>query len=562
MQYDKINIKYVLEEGDRLSRYNYFDDDDIIEEADSASLRDCHGLDKIKAIAKAADKKFDYSAKKAANSIKKDIMLARSYASIDAKDFEAQEYKIYKSKKRIVIIISVFLTILTFAIMVFATVHSINAENKRIKEFNANAGTVCADYIAKYGNCNYENLFNSFGISGYRMNGLCYVREIDFDNDNISELLICYFDGSKYNTEVYGYNKDKKFVTLYQGTAAHGKSEKDDVWITIYSHNGKYYIGEHSEKDLSKVSLLALRSDEFEKKLDCTYDSVTHEFTVKDKVDVSSFERIRLSVLGEKKANIISELVSSTIDKFTDKTGKSIVSSEVGGINSAYSKVIQSYISRYGKSEYVEKDGISYIDGLAAVQLIDFDGDGTDELLLSYRREVLVRGEDNQGNYIATSKHQYYVDIYQYNGSGAKLIFQRDDVSVSLNDTDNKYLVIKTQNGKSFYCSNSFSNTEYGRKIYAASSIFRLGKDGFSEKFKASYATEYGYTKYYINSERVYSKSTFDEKGYEVAMFNGSDEYDSDIFNVTYLQCKTKNAGDMESQVEKTNSTIASLNIK
>lgn len=545
-----------------MSRYNYFDDDDITEDSGNASLQDCHGIDKIKAIIKIIEKKFDNSAKKAAENIKKDIMLARSYASADAQDFEEQEYKIYISKKRIVIIISVFLTVLTFAIMVFATVHSINAENDRIKEFNTNAGTVCADYIAKYGNCNYENLFDRYGVSGYRMSGLCYVREIDFDNDNISELLICYFDGNKYNTEVYGYNKEKKFTALYKGNAAQGKSEKEDIWITIYSHNGKYYIGEHNAKDLSKVSLLALKGDKFEKKQDCTYDLVTQEFTVKDKVDISSFERIKLSVLGEQKANIISELVSNTVEKFTDKTGKSVVSGEVGGINNAYNKVVQNYIDKYGKPEYVEKDGISYIDGLAAVELIDFDGDGTNELLLSYRREILARGEDNQGNYIATSKYQYYVDIYQYNGSGAKLIFQRDDVSVSLNDNDDKYFVIKTQNGKSFYCSNSFSNTEYGRKIYAASSIFRLGKDGFTEKFKSSYTTEYGYTKYYINSERIYSKSEFDEKGYEVALFNGSDEYDSSVFKVTHLQCKTKDAEDMESQVEKVNSTIASLNVK
>lgn len=545
-----------------MSRYNYFDDDDIIEEDGNVSLRDRHGADKIKAIAKAVGKRFDNSAKKAANSIKKDIMLARSYASADAQDFEEQEYKIYKSKKRIVVILSVFLTVLVFAVMIFATVHSINAENKRIKEFNTNAGTVCADYIAKYGNCNYENLFDRYGVSGYRMNGLCYVREIDFDNDNVSELLICYFDGNQYHTEVYGYNREKKFVPLYKGTAAQGKSEKEDVWITIYTHNSKYYIGEHTGKDLSKVSLFTRRGDEFEKKQDCTYDAITQEFTVKKKIDVSSFERIKLSVLGEQKANMITELVSNTVDKFTDKTGKSVVSGEVGGINSAYSKVVQSYINKYGMPKYVEKDGISYIDGLAAAELIDFDGDGTNELLLSYRREVMARGEDNRGNYIATSKYQYYVDIYQYNGSGAKLIFQRDDISVSLNDTDEKYFVIKALNGKKYYCSNSFSNTEYGRKIYAASSIYRLGKDGFTEKFKASYATEYGYTKYYINSERVYSKSEFDSKGYEVALFNGSDDYDSSVFSVTHLQCKTKDAGDMENQVEKTNAVIASLNIK
>lgn len=545
-----------------MSRYNYFDDDDIIEEDGNVSLRDRHGADKIKAIAKAVGKRFDNSAKKAANSIKKDIMLARSYASADAQDFEEQEYKIYKSKKRIVVILSVFLTVLVFAVMIFATVHSINAENKRIKQFNTNAGTVCADYIAKYGNCNYENLFDRYGVSGYRMNGLCYVREIDFDNDNVSELLICYFDGNQYHTEVYGYNREKKFVPLYKGTAAQGKSEKEDVWITIYAHNSKYYIGEHTGKDRSKVSLFTRRGDEFEKKQDCTYDAITQEFTVKKKIDVSSFERIKLSVLGEQKANMITEIVSNTVDKFTDKTGKSVVSGEVGGINSAYSKVVQSYINKYGMPKYVEKDGISYIDGLAAAELIDFDGDGTNELLISYRREVMARGEDNRGNYIATSKYQYYVDIYQYNGSGAKLIFQRDDVSVSLNDTDEKYFVIKALNGKKYYCSNSFSNTEYGRKIYAASSIYRLGKDGFTEKFKASYATEYGYTKYYINSERVYSKSEFDSKGYEVALFNGSDDYDSSVFSVTHLQCKTKDAGDMENQVEKTNAVIASLNIK
>lgn len=46
---------------------------------------------------------------------------------------------------------------------------------------------------------------------------------------------------------------------------------------------------------------------------------------------------------------------------------------------------------QYGSATYKTEGGIGYVDGLAVVEEIDFDGDGNKELLTVYRRQVKRR---------------------------------------------------------------------------------------------------------------------------------------------------------------------------
>ena len=161
----------------------------------------------------------------------------------------SEEIDSLSKKKRIrvtIALVAVFLVF--FAILVGVTIHSVQSENKRIEKFNNDAGKVCAQYITKYGTCSYENLYPGYGVTGYKMTGLCFAREIDFNKDNVSELLLCYDDGGVYTTEVWGYNHDKDFVSLYHEDATQTERKRDDAYITLYFRNNRCYIGKHSGK--------------------------------------------------------------------------------------------------------------------------------------------------------------------------------------------------------------------------------------------------------------------------------------------------------------------------
>ena len=472
-----------------------------------------------------------------------------------AKEFE----KLSKNKKRNVTIALVFVFFLVFAVMVFATMHSVDSENKRIAKFNADAGKVCSQYITKFGNCSYENLYSSYGVTGYRMSGLCYAREIDFDNDNVSELLLCYDDSGVYYTEVWGYNNDKEFVNFYREASTQTEKKSDDAWITIYSKNNKYYIGVHTGDDLEKVSLYALKGTSFEKKYTATYDAAAQAFSIKDKVEPTSFERIKMAVLVEEKAAVTADLVSKTVESFLGTGGTSSVIANAQNIQSAYYSVVEEYNKTYGKAKLVKKNGLSYIDGLAAVDLIDFNGDDKDELVLAYRKSVKIRDEDAQGNYISKTEDKYYIEIYRYNGTKAVLAYKNESISNSINDSADMYYIIKKQNNKAYYCVNAFSSREYGRVINASSTVFKFDGAQFVQQSKASYKTDYGYSTYYIDDQEVY-KSTFEEKGYAVPLFGGDKSYDENKYTVSFLQRKILKADNMNKRVTDTINNIKKLN--
>lgn len=463
-----------------------------------------------------------------------------------------------KKKQRRVTLGLIFVFFLSFAIMIVATLHSVDSENKRIAKFNSDSGKVCSRYITKYGSCSYENLYSAYGVTGYRMNGLCFARELDFDNDNVSELLLCYDDGGVYYTEVWGYNSDNEFVNFYHEKANQSK-KSDDAWITIYTHNNKYYIGVHSGKKKEKVALYGLRGSSFDKKYQAEYDKDAQAFTVRKEVDATSFERVKLAVLVEEKAAYTTEQVTKTVETFIGPTGLSDLLSSAQSIQSAFYSVVDEYNQSYGKAKLVKKNGLTYIDGLASVDLVDFNGDGKDELVLIYRKAVKVRDSDAQGNYISKIEDKYYIEIYRYNGNKAVLAYKNESISNSVGDSADMYYIIKKQNGKAYYCVNAFSTAEYGRIINASSTVFKFDGTKFVQQSKAAYRTRYGYTDYFINDSEVY-KSTFNEKGYSVPLFDGNNSYDENIYTVTYLQRKRLKADNMGKRVNETISNIRKLN--
>lgn len=443
-----------------------------------------------------------------------------------------------------------------FAIMIFAVLFSVNNENKKIAKFNADAGAVCADLISQYGTPNYENLYSEYGVAGYRMTGLCYARELDFDNDGTSELFVCYSDNGTYQAEVWGYDGGE-FIQLFHCKARQKRNVNDDAWVTLYYHNNKYYLGVHDEKDSSKVTLFGLKGDEFVNKYEATYDEQAELFVVRKKVDYTSFERIKLSVLREEKASVILDTVSTTIDGFkmdtTDAENKKKTNRK-----QAYAEIVKKYEAKFGAPTVRTDDEGAYIDGLAVVKLIDFDNDGSNELLVSYRKKGLSRDEDNEGNYVSVTQYKYQTEIYSFDGKNAKLVFEKEDACQKNIDSWDRFFIIQNDGDKKNICFNNYSSRENGHIVTATSTILSFNGKEFEPSYKSKYVTDYGYKEYYIDDEQVWTRQ-FEEDGYVVPFFDESSIYSSTEFDVFYVQKAGANASTIQPQLDETLSTIDKL---
>lgn len=463
-----------------------------------------------------------------------------------------------KGKRLGFILLLFFAFVMIIALFVVLIVSSIDHANNKNQQFNADAGMVCSNYSREYGACAYENLYTNYGIDGFRMTGLCYAREMDFNADGRSELLISYLDNDVYYVEVWGYVNDS-FTNLYHQPAAQTDNKEDGAWITIRYGDGKYYLGTHDQEDITSVELYQLKKNYFSVCDKCTYDTATEAFYFDDKVD-QSFERIKLSVLREEKAESTYTTVSDTIDKFsTDSQSVAAGASTANSINNAYYNIVNDYNQKYGEAEYVKDGTVAYIDGLALVKLVDFNGDNVPELVLGFRRGFKVRDEDNQGNYVSRTEYKYCCEIYTYKNGNAVLVYENEGMSNQLNNSNDCYFMYKYDGGKNYLCHNSFSNQNYGQNISAHSTIYSFDGESFTPEKQAEYTSEYGYYHYYIDKERVYS-SQFEENGYFLPLFNGNDDYDENVYTVIYLSRDSLKSSDVKPLVYQTQTAIKSLN--
>lgn len=461
-------------------------------------------------------------------------------------------------KKKLSLTLTV-VSILIFSILIGSVMLSVRNENRRISQFNEDAGQVCASYVKKYGVTNYENLYTNYNVEGYRMTGLSYARELDFNNDGVSELLVCYNDSGTYIVEVWGYS-GKDFINLYHGKACQTNNVADDSWITLYYHNGKYYVGSHDKKDITKVSLMGMRGDKFVKKYDAVYDEIDQAFSIDDEVDLNSFERIKLGVLREEKASVTFELVCDIIDGFKLGTTDVGTSKEIKETpNRAYSKVISELETSYGKAKLVKDGDQTYIDGVALARLIDFNNDGTDELLVAYRRSVVKREENSDGDYMSVKDTAYYTEVYTFKNNKAVRVYQKDSASQKLQNDVEHFVIIQNDGNKHNLCTTKFNYQENNRVIIATSNILEFDGKELKPKFKSKYISDYGYKTYYIDDEQVYSRE-FNEKGYVVPFFDGESSYSSTQFDVMYLKRYSNNNTDVENQYEETKRVIEKLN--
>ncbi len=468
--------------------------------------------------------------------------------------------RVSRGKRFFITTALLILTIIIFAGMIGVFMMSINRENERINDFNLKAGEVCSDYITKYGSANYENLYSNYGVEGYRLTGLCFARELDFNGDGESELMVCYSKNGVYYNEVWGYSSSNDFTMLFSEKAA--QSEEDvsqDAWSTLYYKNNKYFIGVHDESDITKVDLYQMRGNRFTKKLSCTYDPEKEEYIVDEEADNVSFERIKFSVLRVEKASVSAEAAAKTIEGFTGTQTDAAQPGMGQSLENAYYSVVQEYNRKYGTSQFVEENGVAYLDGLAVVDLIDFDGDSQNELLLVYRKEIKVNDDTKIGNSAVIAKDEYFCDIYRYSGSRAVIAYSNEGLSNVLNNSEDRYFMLRNRGNLVDYCVNNATSSNYGREINASSAAYEFNGTEFTSCFDASYKTEYNYTQYYLDGETV-QKTKFDSECSAIPLFVSDGDYDTKKYTVTYVQRKASDKGDMESIISQTEKNIQKLN--
>lgn len=123
--------------------------------------------------------------------------------------------------------------------------------------------------------------------------------------------------------------------------------------------------------------------------------------------------------------------------------------------NNAYKKIIQKYESKYGKAKLYTSGYMHYWKGLCFAKLLDFNGDGTKELVLAYQNGV---GK--------TDNIKYHVELWTYNGKKAKRICS----SVSWSGNNCEYFggfsIAKTAGNYLLYLSDGANGNDvyYGKK--------------------------------------------------------------------------------------------------
>lgn len=468
-------------------------------------------------------------------------------------------------RKRVMKIGAAVLAVLAVIIFVAVFSHTINHQNRKNDAFCEDAGRVCTEYIKEYGSIKWETLDEAkYGENQARLTGLCYARQMDFDNDGSDELMLCYNNKNVYYLEVWGY-AGKDFVQLYSREANSTEDDTDGAWVAFYHKSNKYYICKSEKDNPHLVTLYALSKDKFKasgKAWD--YDFENDIYSQNGEVNASDFETIKLSVFRKSKAEIIVDTVTANIDSFGNISSQAITESKSQSElqAEAYYAEVKKRITRYGapKIETDDDSGVSYIDGVALVKLLDFDSDGDEELLMVYRKyKSKTKYDSYSGNYISYDMPVYSMDVYDFNGTTARRIFSKESVSNCLDDenSDVFYLMLKN-NGKTVDICNNVYTFENSYNYTASSKIYSLSGERFETVFDAKLENEYGYKQYYLDGERVYSNE-FDEKSETVPMFLDDDgDVDASKYTVRYFS--GRDGESFEEIISETNSTIKKLN--
>lgn len=528
-----------MKRGEAVRKYNYFDDEPEVLEPKKSIIRN-----------------IDFSS--VADGIRLWFSRLASGELLD----ELKALREMPNLKRAAIKLFAFVIFIVFVILfIIIFTWNINSQNNKSELFYADAGKVCTDYMVEYGPIKAEAMDeDTYGEDMVRLTGLCYARQMDFDNDGSAELMLVYSNKNVYTLEVWSYVK-KEFTKVYSQEANATRDAVDGSWIGLYHKGNKYYICKSEKTEPEKVTLYALKGNTFKKDSSCDYDYKNNIYSVDGKINAQDFETIKFSVIKSTRAESIMDIVTANIDGLSTVSVANLESQKTPQElkNDAYYEIVEKRNKTYGQAKVETENGSTYIDGIALVRLIDFNADGNEELFIVYRKMVKKSATNYySGQNIMIEEPTYCMEVYDWNGTVAKKIFSRDSVSNLMRNNDTNYVMLQTTKNGFDICINSYSyQSDY---TYTASSrIYRMNDEKFDSVFSARVESEYGWRQYYIDNEYTY-QSAFEDEAYKVPMFlDDSASYDDEKYTVIYL---SSNGDDnsFNTAVDDTVKTIESLN--
>lgn len=205
------------------------------------------------------------------------------------------------------------------------------------------------------------------------------------------------------------------------------------------------------------------------------------------------------------------------------------------------------YIDKYGKATLTHYDYVDLASGLAVARLMDFDGDGTDELLLAY--DTVPAPSGSSFDYDSNQKSAYKVEVWAYKDGKISKVYDEPDTVLSADD-GSLFVQISTLDGTETCVSTR--TQDYDENTF--SDVFRnYAFDG--DEFDVALETA-------SSSEQGGSNTVFTVDGQEVSL---DDELaaskrvqQSDCFWLlasTYFQ----NSPDVSQTVSDTNATLDEL---
>lgn len=274
---------------------------------------------------------------------------------------------------------------------------------------------LCMEYQRKYGAPGHRKWG---GEDIYDLIGLCAVKLMDFDGDGNEELLLGYADqasGIQYAYEVWAWQENKLVQVLEPTGSMYNNGE--GAWIQTVVKDEKIYLRGYSYDEYIE-QYLCMKDGKFtaEYQIECDFVSPTVKLNGKD-VDTTVWHdledefgwyaegglqyrddqkgsiNIPLGFVKESETNAVLEMTQNTLETLKERgTKKSTKDAEQ---RQAYYDLCMKYQEKYGRPGYKElgnedENGIweSWdaigLAGLCAVELIDFNNDGNQELVLGY----------------------------------------------------------------------------------------------------------------------------------------------------------------------------------
>ncbi|MEZ3420529.1 MAG: hypothetical protein K1V95_01105 [Eubacterium sp.] len=469
---------------------------------------------------------------------------------------ENKTYTIKRIKQFRIFTALLFFTVIAVFISVTAVkiFGSVSSENK----FREAAGKVCSDIISEHGTCRMEytdDTTDEKNGGSWSLSGLSYIKQVDFNADGRDELLVVYGSEGSYNLEVWGF-KGKGFANLYKDRANRLEGNKNfGEWITLYQNGGKCHIGKIKENSADEMELLALKGSTFSAVSACGFNLEEQSYSVNGKQNASSFETVRFSGLTSPRAEYLQNQVNNTLSGFI---GEKYVNSNVPETEeqrkaAAFCSIIEFEKQKYGEPCVSLAKNNCFADGTAVVRLVDFNGDGEDELFVIGRNKKHFEDTD------ATPR--YVMEVFSWHNGEARKIFENDLLTNYFNGSSGDlFYILQKKNGRVNICSNTYSYGENPEKTWrAVSRIHEMtSENGFETVFTAILNNRNGYKNYRINGKSVY-KREFEQDGCAVPYFCNEDDYDKEEFEITLLNTEQSGKKQIESVISLTEETVKTL---